>query len=81
MIHYLKILPKHFQPVSEGKKLAELRENDRGFSVGDWLHLEEFDGKEYTGRNLTAEILHVADVGAYLNGYVLLSIKLLADKQ
>ena len=81
MIHYLKILPEHFQPVSEGKKLAELRKNDRGFNIGDWIHLGEFDGEEYTGRNLTAEILHVADVGAYLNSYVLLSIKLLADKQ
>lgn len=77
MIHYLKILPEHFQPVSEEKKLAELRNNDREFSVGDHLHLREFDGEKHTGRKVAVEILHIADVGAYLEGYVLLSIKLL----
>lgn len=40
MMHNLKILPEHFIPVIDGKKLAELRFNDRDFKVGDYLHLQ-----------------------------------------
>lgn len=76
MIHNLKILPEHYIPVMEGKKLAELRLNDRDFQAGDYLHLQEFHDGIYTGECCTAEIIHVADVGAYLEGYVLLSIKI-----
>lgn len=76
MIHNLKILPEHFIPVTEGKKLAELRLNDRSFQTGDCLHLQEFHGGNYTGECCTAEVVHVADVSAYLEGFVLLSINL-----
>lgn len=77
MIHNLKILPEHFVPVVEGKKLAELRLNDRNYQVGDYLHLCEFYERSYTGECCTAEVIHVADVGSYLDGYVLLSINVM----
>lgn len=77
MIHDLKILPEHFIPVIEGKKLAELRVNDRNYHTGDCLHLREFHNGSYTGECCIAEIVHVADVSSYLEGYVLLSIKLM----
>lgn len=77
MIHQLKILPEHFIPVVEGKKLAELRLNDRNYHSGDCLHLREFYKGNYTGECCVAEVTHVADVGEYLNGYVLLSINLM----
>lgn len=76
MIHNLKIHPEHFIPVMEGKKLAELRLNDRNYQAGDYLHLQEFYKGNYTEECCIAEVIHVADVGAYLNGYVLLSIKI-----
>lgn len=76
MIHNLKILPEHFIPVIEGKKLAELRMNDRNFQAGDSLHLQEYHDGIYTGECCMAEVIHVADVGKYLEGFVLLSISL-----
>lgn len=74
MIHELKILPIHFEPVEAGLKLAELRNNDRNFSIGDKLILKEFSNGEYTGRIVIKEVLHIADVSSYLPGYVLISM-------
>lgn len=75
MFHELKILPEHFEPVLEGIKLAELRMNDRNFKVDDTLGLREYENGEYTGRIVYRRVIHVADVGAYLPGYVLLSME------
>lgn len=74
MRHELKILPEHFIPVLDGLKLAELRKNDRNYQVGDVLVLNEWNG-EYTGDACEREVIHVADVGSYLPGYVLLSMR------
>ena len=75
MIHELKTLPIHFQPVSKGLKRAELRKNDRNFKVGDSLLLWEWSPEGgYTGRSALRVVTHVADVGAYLEGYALLSM-------
>lgn len=73
MIHELKILPEHFIPVLDGLKTAELRKNDRDFKVGDTLVLMEYNG-EYTGDGCERLVTHVADVGSYLPGFVLLSM-------
>ena len=73
-VHELKIEPQHFQPVMENLKMAELRNNDREFVAGDTLVLREWNGK-YTGRTTVRNVVHVADVGSYLPGFVLLSIK------
>lgn len=75
MIHNLKILPDHFKPVYDGLKLAELRKNDRNYQVGDQLNLCEWDGFDFTGCFVEMEIIHIADVGSYLPGFVLLSMK------
>lgn len=72
--HELKILTEHFIPVLDGLKRAELRKNDRNFAAGDKLVLMEWDG-DYTGDRCERIITHVADVGAYLPGYVLLSME------
>lgn len=71
--HELKILSEHFFPVLAGIKRAELRKNDRGYAAGDTLILMEWNG-DYTGDSCKRVITHVADVGAYLPSYVLLSI-------
>lgn len=75
MFHELKILPDHFEPVMAGIKRAELRLNDRDFKEYDTLCLREYENGEYTGRIVYRRIIHVADVGAYLPGYVLLSME------
>ncbi|EDW2791981.1 DUF3850 domain-containing protein [Salmonella enterica] len=74
--HNLKIWPEHFKAVVYGLKRAELRKNDRDYKVGDWLELWEWDqvAALYTGNVIDAHILHVVDVGAWLPGYVMLSI-------
>lgn len=47
MTHHLKTLPAYFQPITEDKKLFEIRKNDRGFKPGDHCILEEYEGKEH----------------------------------
>lgn len=73
MRHELKILPQHFTPVLDEIKTAELRMNDRNFAAGDTLRLMEWNG-DYTGDACERVVTHVADVGDYLPGYVLLSM-------
>ncbi|MGA9607044.1 MAG: DUF3850 domain-containing protein [Rouxiella badensis] len=72
--HELKIKPEHFDPVFSGKKTAELRKNDRDYKAGDLLKLREFLNGDYTGSYVWRRITHVADVGDFAEGYVLLSI-------
>lgn len=52
-IHHLKTWPEYYREIIEGSKTFELRVNDRGFEIGDILHLEEYDPqtKQYTGRS------------------------------
>lgn len=48
--HFLKLSTRFFDDVEKRRKNFEIRWNDRGFIVGDWLVLREWDGEEYTGR-------------------------------
>lgn len=75
MIHDLKILPEHFAPVVRNYKRAEVRFNDRGFEVGDILCLKEWsECAGYTGQSVLRKITHIADLSAWREGWVLLSI-------
>lgn len=56
-VHELKILPQYFEMVANGSKRFELRKDDRDYKVGDLLVLKEYDGKDYTGRKLSAYII------------------------
>lgn len=77
MIHHLKIYPEHFSAACTGVKRAELRKNDRDFKVGDTLHLMETPKGSCspTGEYINAVVTHIADVGEWLPGYVMLSIE------
>lgn len=84
-VHDLKIWPQYFQPVVERVKTFEVRENDRGFKVGDILNLREWDqtiGEEgnYTGRSIEARVLYILN-GSMTNqimaGYVVMSIEVI----
>lgn len=75
--HHLKIYPEHFSAVLTGIKRAELRKNDRDYKVGDTLHLMETPKGSCspTGEFVNTVVTHIADVGDWLPGYVLLSIE------
>ena len=75
--HELKIFPEFFSAVCTGVKRAELRINDRDYRVGDTLHLLEAPrgSCHRTGEFINVKITHIADVGEWMPGYVLLSIE------
>ena len=52
--HSLKTWPEHFELNRTGKKTFEIRKNDRGFEVGDYLALKEWSpiDRKYSGRVL-----------------------------
>ncbi|EOL9041297.1 DUF3850 domain-containing protein [Cronobacter turicensis] len=76
--HNLKIWPEHYSAVCAGVKRAELRKNDRDYRAGDTLDLCEWDkdDESFTGEFISVTVTHVADVGEWMPGYVLLSIEL-----
>lgn len=61
--HCLKIWPEFYRAVLDGRKRFEIRRNDRGFSVGDLVRLQEFDelGGGYTGRSCLVEITYITN--------------------
>ena len=75
MHHELKILPVYFQPVLDGAKPFEIRDNsDRNFQKGDTVTLNEWDGERYTGRKADREITFVTDY-AQPPGFVVFGMK------
>lgn len=82
--HHLKIWPNWFDAIRTGVKSYEIRRDDRGFSVGDLLVLEEYrPGMEYTGRKLERRIAYIsrgedAESFGLKEGYCVLGI--LKDK-
>ena len=78
MIHELKILPEYFQAVITGKKLFEVRKNDRPFKEGDLLALNEYNSLEhiYTGNSCLVYVDYILSDTEYCKGeYVVMSIK------
>lgn len=76
--HELKTLPKYFEAVLEGKKRFELRKNDRGFQVGDYLWLREWTpGDGYSGVEEVYQVTYMLKGGNYGldKDYCILSIK------
>lgn len=51
-VHELKTWPAPFSSVWDGSKKYEIRVDDRGYAVGDFLRLREYDprGSSYRGR-------------------------------
>jgi hypothetical protein len=65
--HELKVWPPFFNDIISGRKEFEVRENDRGFKVGDHLVLKEYDPKteKYTGFSVEKEIRYILPGGAF----------------
>lgn len=63
--HGLKIDPAMFDAVSDGRKKAEYRKNDRNFLTGDTLVLGEYYKGNYTGRSIDVTVTHIVAGGFY----------------
>jgi hypothetical protein len=65
--HELKIWPSCFAAVKAGNKPFDVRENDRGFQIGDELLLREFEPEtgQYTGHTITRWVSYVLEGGAF----------------
>ena len=79
-VHELKTIPPHFGEMKEGFKRWELRRDDRGFRVGDLLHLLEWDAvrSQHTGRHLLVRVERIRSElpGAGLaEGFVIMDIQ------
>ena len=76
MIHSLKTLPKYFDAVARGNKNFEVRKNDRPFTVGDYVALNEYNADSvYTGKCMLLEITYILDEQYYCkDGYVILGL-------
>jgi hypothetical protein len=78
VVHELKCDREPFQLMMLGFKTAEYRKLDRPFLIGDYLELREYDkvNREFTGRELVAEITNVFPLDQYgPEGYGLISLK------
>ena len=76
-VHSIKIAPMYYRDIVTGRKTFELRKNDRGYRVGDYLELKEFKGREYTGRVTYAIITYMLEGYTGLeDGYCILGIKI-----
>lgn len=73
MTHELKIQPEYFEAVRAGAKTFEIRFDDRGFSVGDELHLREWKDGTYSGRGVRKTVTYISDF-AVNAGFVVLAL-------
>lgn len=65
MEHELKTWPAFFEEIASGRKTFEVRQDDRGFSVGDILVLREWEptGEQYTGREVRKVVTYILRAG------------------
>lgn len=73
-VHELKIAPEYFGPVFDGIKTFEIRKNDRGYEIGDLIHLKEFDDEAFTGKSVIMEITYTTTYNQE-PGYLVFAIK------
>lgn len=78
-VHELKTWPDFFERLVDGSKTFELREDDRGFHVGDTPVLKEWrpTAKEYTGREVRRVVTYVISGPGFglLPNYVCMGIR------
>jgi hypothetical protein len=68
--HDLKTWPVPYAAVRDGRKCYEVRYDDRGFKVGDYLRLREYDlATSYTGDDVTVgPITFITDLSDWVSG-------------
>lgn len=76
MVHALKTDPEFFEDVAAGNKGFEVRKNDRPYKVSDFLALNEWKDKAYTGQFVLMKIVYILNDPQYCKeGYVILGLK------
>jgi hypothetical protein len=82
--HYLKIWPLYFADVQKRLKNFEVRKDDRNYSVGDVLILQEYIIKEqkYTGNEIKRVISYKLSGGQFgiEPGYCILGLDSTGNK-
>ena len=80
-VHKLKTWPEYMSAIKGCVKTFEVRENDRGFAVGDTLVLEEWDNikNRYTGHFAEVEVTYLLNGGQFglKSGYCAMAIRLI----
>lgn len=68
--HELKAWPEFFDAIIAGRKLFEMRLDDRGYRVGDVLRLRRWcpDRLEYTGEALEVDVTYLMRTGVRVAG-------------
>ena len=63
MIHELKIHPKYLDDILDGSKRFEIRKDDRGFAVGHFLHLREWQApwEQFGSRECLVRVTYKTD--------------------
>lgn len=75
MQHNLKCETRYFKDVKAGKKLFEIRFDDRGYRVGDILNLQEYEDGFYTGGEFAVRVIYkISDPRFLQDGYCVLGI-------
>lgn len=79
MNHYIKTLYPFFEAVWDGTKTFEVRKDDRRYSVGDWVVLQEIyqDSLAYSGKTIQAKVIYKLEGGQFgiEEGYCVLGIQ------
>lgn len=76
MIHALKIAPEYFEASAAGVKGFEIRRNDRPYSIGDYVALNEWSIEGYTGRCTLHRIVYIlANEALCKEGYITLGLE------
>ena len=77
--HEVKLASMSYDDVASGKRTFELRKNDRGYKVGDILHMLEFKNGKHTGRTIKANIVYMLEeYTGLVEDYCILGIKVTA---
>lgn len=78
MTHALKVWKEYYPSIEDGSKNFELRKDDRPFTVGDRLILQEYDKDTYTGKETERTITYILRNCSFFGlkeGYCILGIK------
>jgi len=80
MQHKLKTWQQYMPDIKTGVKTFEVRENDRGFKVGDKLRLEGWDNdkQQYTNDWCEVDVTYILNGGQFgiKSGYVVMGINI-----
>lgn len=77
MNHVLKINREYLLDVVRGAKLFEVRRDDRGFKIGDYITLREFADGKWGEDQISARISYILKGGQFgiEEGFVVLGIR------